>query len=132
MGLVASTPERRRNALEESGVFVAGVTTRALGRGEMAVAFLNPLSPPAWLRLAVAEAVTRVPSRIDAVEADPVAGLPDVNLDTARPDGENAGHGTTGRTLARLAAIRSADPARSTEPRPAAAPAEVTPSVASA
>jgi hypothetical protein len=109
VGLLSAAPERRRNALEESGVILAGFATRALGRGEMTVAFLSPLSPPAWLRIAVAEAVASFPGWVEAVRQDPDAGLPDVNLDTGAPDGSDPGHGVTRRTLALLAGLRGKD-----------------------
>ncbi len=125
VGYLASTPERPRNALEESGVVLAGFATRALGRGEMAVAFLNPLSPPAWLRIAVAEAVASFPTWVEEVRQDPDGALPDVNLDTGLPDGTDPTHGVTERTLGLLEALRG-----QARTPPAASPTSAPPSAA--
>ncbi len=87
---------------------VAGFATDRLGAGGMALALLTPATPPGWLRLAVAEEMERFPQRVAQVEADPVAALPDVNLDTGAPDGTDPGHQTTLRTLEALEGQRAA------------------------
>lgn len=81
---------------------LAGFATDRLGAGGLALALLTPVSPPAWLRLAVAEALERFPGSILRVQEEPEGNLSDVNLDTGAPDGTDRTHGTTERTVATL------------------------------
>ncbi len=107
VGFLAAGSERPSSRLGEAAVGLAGFATRALGRGELALAFLSPLPPPAWLRVEVAQEVAAFPDRIAAVRADPEGELPDVNLDTGRPDGMDLDHGVTAGTLRVLDALRT-------------------------
>ena len=81
---------------------LAGFATDRLGAGGMALALLTPVSPPAWLRLAVAEALERFPGSVLRVQEGPEGSLPNVNLDTGAPDGTDRTHGTSERTRATL------------------------------
>jgi hypothetical protein len=110
VGLLAGGSERPATRLGEATVALAGFATRALGRGDMALAFFSPLPPPAWLRVGVAEEVADFLGHVEAVLDDPEAGLPDVNLDTGRPDGADADHATTTHTLRILEALRGGQP----------------------
>ncbi|TVR55584.1 MAG: hypothetical protein EA421_05985 [Gemmatimonadales bacterium] len=81
---------------------LAGFATDRLGAGGMALALLTPVSPPAWLRLAVAEVLERFPGATLRVQEEPEENLPDVNLDTGAPDGSDPTHETSERTVATL------------------------------
>jgi hypothetical protein len=115
VGFLAPGSERPATRLGEATVALAGLATRALGRGEMTVAFLSPVPPPAWLRIAVAEEVAGFVERVDEVMGDPETALPDVNLDTGRPDGADADHGVTLETLRTLDGLRGTTPPRLVE-----------------
>ncbi len=104
IGVLSMGTEWPTSRLGQATVALAGRAARTLGRGEMTLAFLSPVPPPAWLRIAVAEEVAAFTGRVDQVLDDPDGALPDVNLDTGRPDGTDPDHGVTLRTLKLLEA----------------------------
>lgn len=107
IGLLSARSDRPTSRLGSATMALAGAATRVLGRGGLAVAFLSPLPPPPWLRIAVAEEVLGFVPRVEAALEDPEAALPDVNLDTGLPDGMDPDHVTTRETLRTLAALRA-------------------------
>jgi hypothetical protein len=86
----------------------AGFALDRLEGGRLTLAYLNPVSPPAWLRVEVASVVESFPRLLSQVEADPARHLPNVNLDSGEPDEASNGHGNRLRALEALEAIRAA------------------------
>jgi len=110
IGLLSVRSDRPTGRLGSATLALAGAATRVFGRGGLAVAFLSPLPPPPWLRIAVAEEVLGFVPRVEAALEDPGTALPDVNLDTGLPDGMDPDHGTTRETLRTLKSLRAGGP----------------------
>lgn len=80
---------------------------RMASPGRLTLAYLTPVPPSPWFQDEVMEVASRFPAEMDRIRADPRAGLPNLNLDTAEPEGEATQHRGAARTRARLGALLS-------------------------
>jgi hypothetical protein len=86
----------------------AGFALDRLEGGRLTLAYLSPVSPPAWLRVEVASVVESFPRLVARTQSDPSRHLPNVNLDSGEPDETSNGHGNRLRALDALEALRAA------------------------
>lgn len=91
-----------------------GPTSRTLGAvaewlarrqgvpGTLLFSYLSPVPPSPWLQTEALDVASAFPQQVLEIQADPEAGLPDVNLDTGRVEGSGPPHGTRTRTILAL------------------------------
>lgn len=83
--------------------------------GSLALNYLSPVDPPRWLQRELQEVAAGFTDRVMAVAADPMGELPDVNLDTGRPDSGSGPLQLSGRELPGWA-VPASPPARGLPP----------------
>jgi hypothetical protein len=89
--------------LERGARGLAAKVRRALGHSSVPLAFMLPVSPPAWLRAAVDQAMAVLPLQFIEEAESGCAGVGNWNLDTGRMEGADPEHGGRRRALAALA-----------------------------